>query len=53
MPKRNRPFIALECEVCHHLNYHTAKNPKNTPDRLQMNKYCPVDKRVTVHRETK
>ncbi|MFR7483238.1 MAG: 50S ribosomal protein L33, partial [Eubacterium sp.] len=26
---------------------------KNTPDRLEMNKYCPFCKKHTLHRETK
>lgn len=53
MPKRNRPFIALECEICHHRNYTTNKNPKNTTDRLVLQKYCPTDKKVTTHKESK
>ena len=30
-----------------------VKNKKNTPDRLEMNKYCRFCKKHTVHRETK
>ncbi|HZP14462.1 MAG TPA: 50S ribosomal protein L33 [Nocardioides sp.] len=53
MPKRNRPYFALECESCHRRNYTESKNPKNTPDRLVLNKYCSFEQKVTAHKETK
>ncbi len=53
MPKRNRPFFALECESCHQRNYTTDKNPKNTTDRLVLQKYCKHEGKVLAHRETK
>ena len=53
MPKRNRPFIALECEDCHASRYTTSKNPKNTTERLVLRKYCKVEKKYTLHREAK
>ena len=34
-------------------NYNTMKNKKNSPDRLEMNKYCPFCRKHTVHTETK
>ena len=33
--------------------YITKKNRKNTPERLELKKYNPILKRVTVHREIK
>lgn len=33
--------------------YVTEKNRKNTPDRLELKKYNPFMKKVTVHREIK
>lgn len=33
--------------------YATQKNKKNTPARLELKKYNPYLKRVTVHREIK
>lgn len=33
--------------------YVTKKNRKNTPERLELKKYNPILKRVTVHREIK
>jgi large subunit ribosomal protein L33 len=53
MPKRNRPYFALECEVCHQRNYSTTKNPKNTTDRLVLNKLCHNCGKVTAHKESK
>jgi large subunit ribosomal protein L33 len=29
------------------------KNKKNTPDKLELNKYCPFCKKHTPHTETK
>ena len=45
--------ITLACTECKQLNYHTTKNQKNNPDRLEMKKYCRFCKKHTVHRETK
>ena len=33
--------ITLRCSECKQRNYNTMKNKKNTPDRLELNKYCP------------
>ena len=33
--------------------YITTKNRKNTPERLELKKYNPYLKRVTLHREIK
>ena len=38
--------------VLDYLN-NTNKNKKNTPDRLELNKYCPFCRKHTVHNETK
>jgi large subunit ribosomal protein L33 len=45
--------ITLRCSECKQRNYNTFKNKKNTPDRLEMNKYCPFCRKHTVHNETK
>ena len=57
--KGNRIQIILECTE--HKNpgmpgtsrYVTQKNRKNTPDRLELKKFNPILKRMTVHREIK
>jgi large subunit ribosomal protein L33 len=57
--KGNRIQVILECTE--HKNsgkpgisrYITTKNRKNTPDRLELKKFNPTLKKVTVHREIK
>ncbi|OIO05133.1 MAG: 50S ribosomal protein L33 [Desulfovibrionaceae bacterium CG1_02_65_16] len=48
-----RVNIQLACTECKRRNYSTEKNKKNTTGRLEVMKYCPFDKKHTVHRETK
>ncbi|HRS53342.1 MAG TPA: 50S ribosomal protein L33 [Bacteroidales bacterium] len=33
--------------------YITTKNKKNTPERLELRKYNPILKKVTIHKEIK
>ncbi len=49
----NRVKITLRCAECKQRNYNTFKNKKNTPDRLELKKYCPFCRTHTVHNETK
>ncbi len=48
-----RELIALECTVCKRRNYTSTKNRKKTSDKLSLKKYCPFDRKHTVHKETK
>ncbi len=48
-----RPKITLACVDCKERNYITKKNRRNNPDRLEMKKFCPRDKKHTLHRETR
>lgn len=48
-----RVNITLECTECKERNYLTSKNKRNSPDRLEVKKYCPRERKVTLHRETK
>ena len=57
--KGNRVQVILECTE-HKASgmpgtsrYITTKNRKNTPERLELKKYNPYLKRVTLHREIK
>ena len=45
--------IQLQCTECKRKNYATSKNKKNTTGRLEVKKYCPWDKKHTVHKESK
>jgi large subunit ribosomal protein L33 len=49
----NRPVILLACTECKERTYATEKNKKNDPNRLEIRKYCPRDRRHTLHREAK
>ena len=48
-----RVRVTLRCNECKQRNYNTTKNKKNTPDRLELNKYCPFCRKHTLHSETK
>jgi large subunit ribosomal protein L33 len=45
--------LLLACTECKRRNYATSKNKKNTTSRLELKKFCPWDKKMTLHRETK
>ena len=57
--KGNRVQVILECTEMKDSGqpgtsrYITVKNRKNTPERLELKKYDPVLKRMTVHKEIK
>ena len=46
-------IIALQCTEFKRKNYTTMKNSKNTQGKLELSKYCPFDRKHTVHKETK
>jgi large subunit ribosomal protein L33 len=48
-----RPIIQLACTECKRRTYTTRKNKKNDPNRLELMKYCPGERRHTLHREAK
>lgn len=54
-----RTTIFLECTTCRDSGipgvsrYATQKNKKNTASRIELNKYCRFEKKVTPHKETK
>ncbi len=57
--KENRVQVILECTE-HKASgmpgtsrYVTTKNKKNTPGRLELKKYNPILRRMTVHKEIK
>ncbi len=57
--KGNRVQVILECSEHRKSGlpgasrYITTKNKKNTTKRLELKKYNPVLKKVTVHKEVK
>ncbi len=48
-----RVNILLECTECGDRNYLTKKNKRNNPERLEVKKYCPRLRKMTLHREVK
>jgi len=52
--KGSRVQVILECtEHKTTSRYITTKNKKNTPERLELKKFNPILKKVTVHKEIK
>ena len=55
----NRVQVILECTehkdsgLSGTSRYITTKNKKNTPDRIEIKKFNPTLKRMTVHKEIK
>jgi large subunit ribosomal protein L33 len=46
-------LIALQCSECDRRNYTTSKNRRNMQGKLELNKYCPFDRKHTLHKEAK
>ena len=57
--KGNRIQVIMECTehktsgIAGTSRYITTKNRKNTTERLELKKYNPILKKVTVHKEIK
>lgn len=45
--------INLKCSSCGSMNYLTSKNSKTHPDKIEVLKYCPKERKVTLHLESK
>ena len=56
---KGRIIIHLECTTCRTSGmpgvsrYHTTKNKKTIPGRLELKKYCRYERKHTVHKEIK
>jgi large subunit ribosomal protein L33 len=48
-----RVIVSLTCTECQERNYSTEKNKRNDAQRLELKKYCPRQRKHTLHRETK
>ncbi|MDR2828817.1 MAG: 50S ribosomal protein L33 [Acholeplasmatales bacterium] len=48
-----RDRVKLVCTSCGEENYHTDKNKKLHPDKMEVKKYCPSERKYTVHKEKK
>ncbi len=48
-----RERIVLACTECKNRNYTSTKEKKNTPNRVELMKYCKFCKKHTSHKETR
>ncbi len=48
-----RDLAILACAECKRRNYTTTRNKRTTTNRLEIKKYCPADRKRTLHREVK
>ncbi len=49
--KGQRNLLLLICSECEQTQYITEKNKLNTPDKLEMQKFCSKCRKRTMHRE--
>jgi large subunit ribosomal protein L33 len=49
----NRMPLTMACNDCKNRNYATYKNKRNNPDRLELKKFCPTCRKITIHREAR
>jgi len=48
-----RELAILACTDCKRRNYVTTRNKRTKTNRLELQKYCPAERKRTLHRETK
>ncbi|MBN1900960.1 50S ribosomal protein L33 [Candidatus Sumerlaeota bacterium] len=48
-----RDIVTLACSECKRRNYTTTRNKKKQGDKLELKKYCPFDRKHTLHKEVK
>ena len=48
-----RIAVTMACTDCQERNYETTKSKRNTPDRLEVRKYCQWCKSHQPHKETR
>jgi len=48
-----REIITLACQECKRRNYTTTKNKRTMTERVELKKFCPAERKHTVHREIK
>ena len=48
-----REIVTVACLDSKERNYSTTKNRRNTPDRLELKKYCNRCRKQTAHKEVK
>lgn len=46
-------YAGLVCQSCGERSYVTTRNTQNSPDLIEISKYCPRERKHTMHKETK
>lgn len=45
-----REYVWLQCKECSALNYRTSVNVLGGVPKLELKKYCPRERKHTIHR---
>ena len=53
MAKETREMTWLQCTECNDLNYRTQLKVAGGAPKIERKKYCPRERKHTVHRETR
>ena len=51
--KQTVEIIALACSECKRRNYTTTRNKRTMANRLEIVKFCPTERKRTLHKEVK
>jgi large subunit ribosomal protein L33 len=46
-------IIKLACSKCKNVNYHSTRNKKQVQEKIEVNKYCKICQKRTLHKESK
>ncbi len=47
---QKREWVWLQCKECSDLNYRTEVNVQGGVPKLELNKYCPRERKRTAHK---
>ena len=53
MAAKKREQAILKCSECGNENYHTTRNKKTHPTKMEILKFCPHCRKKTLHKEKK
>jgi len=53
MASGKKPYLKLQCTACKSINYFTRKTKKIGDKKLELKKYCKVERKHTLHKEGK
>ena len=53
MANSKRDQVILKCTECGEENYLTTRNKRLHPNKMEVNKFCPKCRKMTLHKEKK